>query len=301
MSDESGKNKNVKYIIYTVLALFVIVMVIIMLFGGSIGDAISRNNQYKSLPKYELSVEDQTSVANIDKIINEWFESNNKALPEIARQYVTKKFKFPGFTKTYKYYKGEIISLEEAVRMGIKIDPKKGEVVSVEKTKIEDNIFLNIKYYIRQDGFKDLGYETAVYLVKKDNCEYLVSGGEDSNSVSFLNLGKNAPVYIKIGKFGGGSGFGNELYVLDPNNKLKKVLAVGTWNTGGCNFEDIDNDGTAEVINTSRSFYPEELENILKKEKMWDAVGPQIYSLTIYKWQNDEFVKLGTYYSRKPQ
>ena len=285
-------NRKTRIILYSFLGVVAVACGIVLK---------SRITAYaKVSPTTIVSAEDQKSNDDYINIVSEWIENKNNNCPEIVKRYATRKFVFPKIRTVEKYFKGSKISIEEALKMGVKPDLEKREVVSVEKVTIRNNVFLKVEYHEKGLEHSWGEYEAQLYLLENNVAKYLINGGIFKDAVSFVNLGKNSLDFIEVSTSGGGSGYGECLYMLDSDKKLKEMLAIGTWQCCGRFYEDIDGDGTAEVINTSRIFYPDDLIKILEAEKKDYVLGPFVHSLTIYKWQAGEFKKLGEYYSIKP-
>src|SRR5581483_11924713 len=155
--------------------------------------------------------------------------------------------------KPAKYLIGRAANIAEA--RVLNIPGKKGfyggEYILEKLTKIE----INNNRLVLADYQINSSYNTVLYSVANGKATELVGSFGMNDGVRLLTLGKEVPVFVHVGKFGGGSGSSHTFYVLDQNF-LKQVLFCPIWATGGIDFIDYDHEGNTKIMCSTRINHP---------------------------------------------
>ena len=191
-------------------------------------------------------------------------------------------------------------------------------LVALYQAKAKGVVFLVADY---ADDWDPLHASSDIYIKIGFLYRKVFHGYGYRGCARLLTLGKNSPLFFETAEFGGGASCHKVLYILDmeavkgmsddlydhpesvkPEDYIQKVLAFNVWLKGFTLYKDADRSGTAVIVNSSQTLYPEELKKKVQEkyhQEDNDFGGPFSYSvMTVFKWNDEKskFEDAGDYY-----
>jgi hypothetical protein len=168
------------------------------------------------------------------------------------------------------------------------------------------------------DEYDALLSTTDIYMKIGLEFKPLFHGEGFPNSARVITLGKDAPFFIEVGTYDGGSQVVKTLYTFDEealqklpqdiyddiravktSNYVKQTLQVTSTLEGYLLYKDVDKSGLLSVVNVTRVDLPDDLKTKLKQTYGQDENGQAGFTrktLTVYKWDGSKFQSQGDYY-----
>ncbi len=168
------------------------------------------------------------------------------------------------------------------------------------------------------DEYDALHSSTDIYIKIGLEFKPLFHGEGFPYCARIITIGKDAPLFIEVGTYDGGSQVVKTLYTFDedalqklpqdiyddiravkPTNYVKQQLQVTSTLEGYLLYKDVDKSGLLSVVNVTRVDLPDDLKAKLKSTYAQDENGQAGFTrktLTVYKWDGDKFTSQGDFY-----
>lgn len=260
----------------------------------------------------------------IQEVTQEWVNQHNSKLT----------LKIDNFTQGTKAHRHalSLISLRRPSCPMKQISIKRAEGLAIPSEKDFSNglsVGLSALYSVQGGGasfliadytdeYDDVLSSSDIYLKIGLQYHLLFQGKGYRASARIIGLGKDSPVFMEVDEYGGGSQCMKTLYRLkpdsikampqdiydhvlnlDPNDYVEKVLQLNVLLEGFTLYQDVDHDGSLEILNGTRVDYPGDLKTKLKTTYGLtdnDLGCLSLKTISVYKWDGSKFTDLGDYY-----
>ena len=278
----------------------------------SLGDHNGAVNDFNKAIEFSPNQDEKVAI-----FMQLWVQKHNDSVPAKVMDYIKPLLHSDPEDTDENEFPAASLDLDNASEYNIPDSLNDGtELTSLSQAETGGQTFL-IAGYGSDTGNEDDSNATNVYIKIGTQYELLFM----ADTAQFITLGKNSPVFLKVG-FQYNDGYGTSLYtvkkepaktaVFESNaaNKtlkadlyLKSELKLYAWQEGYVCFKDLNNDGLVEIIVKSVARMPEEAKEIIAKKFNISLIdmaakyaGPWGEMISIYEWDGSKFKDLGDYY-----
>ncbi len=219
-----------------------------------------------------------------------------------------------------KVVKMKPLLLSRAEALGVPSEAKHDNgdptpITGLYELKVLGQTFLVADY---TDEYDALLSTTDIYMKIGLEFKPLFHGEGFPNSARVITLGQDAPFFIEVGTYDGGSQVVKTLYTFDTDalqklsqdiyddiravktsNYVKQQLQLTSTLEGYLLYKDVDKSGLLSLVNVTRVDLPEDLKAKLKETYGQDENGQAGFTrktLTVYKWDGSKFQSQGDFY-----
>lgn len=237
-----------------------------------------------------------------DILSTKWIVTKNRSMPANIENYF---LEIEAWTKTpysSAILSGLQIDVKEAKKLGIAETEfyrtwpgdkrTQLKLAELRKIAVDQRIFAVASYEGKPDILKKVIYVPGGKQFKELNLDSRYNRFWDN--IKLVKLGKDIPLLIDSGT--SGSWGDVVIHVTDSDYSLKQKLKIHLYH-GQYWYWDVDGDGIREIVVFNDEEAPAGIGRILLENGL-GAYVLYVPRVTIYKWKNNEFIKLAVkYYS----
>ncbi len=278
----------------------------------NIGDHNGAINDFNKAIEFSPSQDEKVAI-----FMQLWIQKHNDAIPGEVIGYIKPLLHTDPEDTDEKVFPVTSLDVDDASKYNIPDSLDDGtDLTDLSQAETAGQTFLIADYGSDEEN-EDSTNGANVYIKIGTQYELLFM----AEAAQFITLGKNSPVFLKIG-IQNDEGYSTSLYTVkkDPAKTavyesktavktlkadlyLKNELKLFAWQEGYVCFKDLNNDGIVEIIAKSVARIPEEAREIIGRKFSINSNDMSTkYSgswgeiISIYKWDGSKFKDLGDYY-----